>query len=237
MSLKVEALTKTFGEFRLELDFTVEDGDILILAGPSGSGKTTAINLIAGLMPSDGGSIFVNGADISGLIAWRRNMGVVFQDLALFPHLDVAGNIEYGLKVRKIPKEKRAETVRRLLKMVHLENYEKRAIDTLSGGEKQRVAISRALAINPDVLLFDEPFSGLDGPLRRALAAEFLEIKKNNNIPWVFVSHNEETTRLLGSKVALLNKGAIVEFGAKETLFNNPKTQFAREFFARGAVL
>jgi len=233
VSLRLESLKKSFGGFSLELSFSIEDSDILILAGPSGCGKTTAVNLIAGLMPADSGEIFVGGREISALSAWERNMGVVFQDLALFPHLDVGGNIEYGLKVRRIPKKIRRETVAALLKTVHLENYEKRRIDTLSGGEKQRVAISRALAINPGVLLFDEPFSGLDAPLRRGLAAEFLEIKKRNNIPWVFVSHNEETTRLLGSKIALLDKGTIVEFGTKDKVLNRPETRFASEFFRR----
>jgi len=225
--LKVTALKKTYGDFSLELDLSVGEGETLALVGPSGCGKTTALNLIAGLIEPESGSVIIDGNDITNLPAWKRNISVVFQDLALFPHLDVGGNIAYGLFIRGVPKKERRLIVEQTLEIVRLKGYEKRRIDTLSGGERQRVAIARALASSPRALLLDEPFSSLDAPLRKNLRNDFREIRSHSKAPCVFITHDREEALMLGDKVALMLDGRIVETFAAE-----PKTDFARQFFS-----
>jgi ABC-type Fe3+/spermidine/putrescine transport system ATPase subunit len=180
MSIEVKGVKKTYGNFSVSLDFSVDKGETLALVGPSGSGKTTALNLISGISAPEEGKIIVDGEDISALPPWKRNISVVFQDLALFPHLDVGGNIAYGLFVRKIPRKERQRIVEKTLDTVCLSGYARRRIDTLSGGEKQRVAIARALASMPRALLLDEPFSSLDAPLRKEMRREFLDIRSRS---------------------------------------------------------
>ncbi|MDR1597050.1 MAG: ATP-binding cassette domain-containing protein, partial [Treponema sp.] len=176
MSIEICGLQKQYGDFSLTLDFSVADREILVLVGPSGCGKTTALNLIAGFAQASGGSVLVDKKPVTGLPPWKRNIAVVFQDLALFPHLNVEKNITYGLFIRGVCREERRRIAADVLRVVRLEGYETRSIHTLSGGERQRVAIGRALAISPQALLLDEPFSSLDIPMRRALRQEFLEI-------------------------------------------------------------
>jgi ABC-type Fe3+/spermidine/putrescine transport system ATPase subunit len=230
--LQVNNLKKTFGTFIFNVSFYVNSGETLVVAGPSGSGKTTLLNLLLGLIPMECGEVLINGKDAAYLPAWKRNMAIVFQDLALFPHLNVMGNVEYGLKIRRIEKKERRRIITEMLKIVNLSGFEKRQIETLSGGEKQRVAIARALAINPDVLLFDEPFSGLDAPLRRELAAQFAVIRKKTSAPWIFVTHNMEDAALLGDRIALFNHGKIIETGVVSEMLARPRTQFAAGFFS-----
>ncbi|MCL2007726.1 MAG: ABC transporter ATP-binding protein [Treponema sp.] len=234
MSLKASSLRKSFGNFTVILDMEVAEGETLVLAGPSGSGKTTAINLIAGLAEPDSGVLSSNGEDISALPCWKRNISVVFQDLALFPHLDVGGNIAYGLKIRKMPKEERVKIVEEMLKLVRLPNYASRRIHTLSGGERQRVAIARSLALNPRALLLDEPFASLDTPLRMELRREFLAIRSKSKAPCIFVTHDREEAAMLGDRIALMRGGEIVETGTADRLFNSPETEFAKDFFSSG---
>jgi ABC-type Fe3+/spermidine/putrescine transport system ATPase subunit len=232
MALQVTALKKHFDNFSLDLDFSVADGETLVLAGPSGCGKTTALNIIAGLLPQDSGSIFLDNKPLDDLPAWQRNVAVIFQDLALFPHLNVEKNLAYSLTLRHVPKQEKSAIVRRMLEIIHLSGYEKRRIHTLSGGEKQRLAIGRALAQNPVVLLLDEPFSGLDIVLRRSLRDEFREIRKNSTAPWIFVTHSSEEALALGDRIALINAGKIVESGYAKELAQHPQTEFGKQFFA-----
>jgi ABC-type Fe3+/spermidine/putrescine transport system ATPase subunit len=229
--LEVKALKKSYGDFSILLDLSVGEGETLSLVGPSGCGKTTTLNLIAGLIEPESGSVIIDGEDITRLPAWKRNISVVFQDLALFPHLDVGGNIAYGLFIRGVPKKDRSLIVDQTLEIVRLQGYAARHIDTLSGGERQRVAIARALASSPRLLLLDEPFSSLDASLRKDLRRDFLEIRSHSKAPCIFITHDREEALMLGDKVALMTDGHIVETATGKDLLSAPKTDFAREFF------
>ena len=229
--LEVKALKKSYGDFSISLDLSVGEGETLSLVGPSGCGKTTTLNLIAGLIEPESGNVIINGEDITRLPAWKRNISVVFQDLALFPHLDVGGNIAYGLFVRGVPKKDRRLIVEHTLEIVRLQGYAARRIDTLSGGERQRVAIARALASSPRLLLLDEPFSSLDAPLRKDLRHDFLEIRSHSKAPCIFITHDREEALMLGDQVALMTDGRIVETAVGKDMLSAPKTDFAREFF------
>ena len=239
MPLEVMGLKKNYGDFFLSLDLSVGNGETLALVGPSGSGKSTALNLIAGLARPECGRVISNGADISELPCWKRNISIVFQDLALFPHLDVGENIAYGLVIRKVPKEERRLIVENMLRIVRLPGpgYASRSIDTLSGGERQRVAIARSLATSPEALLLDEPFSSLDAPLRKALNMEFLAIRSHSQAPCIFVTHDKEEAVLLGDRIALMSEGKIVETGTGRELIHTPKNEFTARFFNAGQIL
>jgi ABC-type Fe3+/spermidine/putrescine transport system ATPase subunit len=232
--LEVKALKKSYGDFSVSIDLSVGAGETLALVGPSGCGKTTALNLIAGLVEPESGSVIIDGEDITRLPAWKRNISVVFQDLALFPHLDVGGNIAYGLFIRGVPKKERRLIVEQTLAIVRLQGYAARRIDTLSGGERQRVAIARSLAANPRALLLDEPFSSLDAPLRKTLRSDFLEIRAHSKAPCVFITHDREEALMLGNKIALMKDGLIVETAAGRDILIAPKTEFAAQFFGEG---
>ena len=236
-ALEITGLEKTYGDFSVSLDITVNEGETLVLAGPSGSGKTTALNLIAGLTAPDSGRVLIGGRDVSALPPWKRNISMVFQDLALFPHLDVGGNIAYGLFIRKVRRNERRRIAGEALEMARLPGYASRRIHTLSGGERQRVAIARALAVSPGALLLDEPFSSLDLPLRKELRQEFLEIRSRSKAPCVFVTHDREEAVMLGNRIAIMNSGSVVEIGNGKELFLSPKTEFAARFLGSGHVL
>jgi ABC-type Fe3+/spermidine/putrescine transport system ATPase subunit len=212
MTIELKDVTKHYANFSLRLTFRVAEGETLVLSGPSGCGKTSALYLIAGLLNADSGTILFDGRAVNALPPWKRNAALVFQDLALFPHLDVEKNIAYGLAVRKVPKKEQRRIVMRNLRMLRLEGYERRRVDTLSGGEKQRVAIGRALALDPSVLLLDEPFSGLDSPLRRELQNALLEIRGQSSAPWIFVTHDAEEAKRLGNRIALMKQGSIYAY-------------------------
>ncbi|MCL2093056.1 MAG: ABC transporter ATP-binding protein [Treponema sp.] len=241
MTLKLRDLTKSYGDFSVRLEFEAGPGETLALVGPSGSGKTTALNLISGLALSDSGQIFSGDEDISALPPWKRNIAVVFQDLALFPHLDVEKNIAYGLFLRRVPQAERKRIAQRMLDLVRLPDFGPRRIHTLSGGERQRVAIARALAASPRALLLDEPFSSLDAPLRSSLRREFLAIRASDSAaaeaPCIFVTHDQEEAVMLGDRVALMKDGQVLEIGTGQDLVLSPRYEFTARFFGAGQVL
>jgi len=239
MKLDIIDLKKSYGDFSVSLNFSVGVGETLALVGPSGSGKTTALNLISGLANSESGSLISGDEDITALPCWQRNISVVFQDLALFPHLDAGQNIAYGLFIRKVPKKERQRIVDEMLELVRLEGFAKRRLHTLSGGERQRIAIARALASKPRALLLDEPFSSLDAPLRSSLRRDFLEMKKGalSNVPCIFVTHDQGEAVMLGDRVALMSAGNIVESASGRELLLNPQKEFTARFFGAGQIL
>lgn len=237
MSIEIRALKKTYPDFSVDIDFSVGSDETLVLAGPSGCGKTTALQMIAGLVEPDSGSVSVDGQDVETLPAWKRGIGIVFQDLALFPHLSVGGNVGYGPLIRGIGRKERRRIISSRLDAVRLGGYERRSVDTLSGGERQRVAIARALAAGPKALLMDEPFSSLDAPLRRVLRAEFKELREREGFPCVFVTHDREEAAAVADRIAIMDGGRVIESGTPAQLFNDPKTAFAARFLGSGTIV
>ncbi|MDR1324609.1 MAG: ABC transporter ATP-binding protein [Treponema sp.] len=235
--LELKGVKKSFDSFTLDINLEVADGETLALIGPSGCGKTTVLNLIAGLAEAQEGKILIDKEDAGALAPWKRRVSMVFQDIALFPHLDVGKNVAYGLFIRGVSKAERRRVTAEVLKTVRLSGYERRRVDTLSGGERQRVAIARALASDPRALLLDEPFSALDTPLRRELWREFPDIRARSNAPGIFVTHDREEAATLGDRIALMDAGRVIESGAARELFLAPKTEFGARFLGAGSVI
>ncbi|MFA6508614.1 MAG: ABC transporter ATP-binding protein [Treponemataceae bacterium] len=237
MSIEVRSLVKNYPDFSVDIGLSVGSNETLVLAGPSGCGKTTALQMIAGLVLPDSGLVIVDGHTVNDLPAWKRGIGIVFQDLALFPHLSVGGNVGYGPLIAGISRAKRQQIITESLAAVRLDGYEPRRVDTLSGGERQRVAIARALAAKPKALLMDEPFSSLDAPLRRALRTEFRELRTREGFPCIFVTHDREEAAAVADRIAVMNAGRVVECGSPAQLFNEPKTAFTAHFLGSGTIV
>ena len=189
----VKNLTKLYGETSVikNIDLVIPQGQFVSLLGPSGCGKTTILRILAGLTEATSGTILVNGVNIEGVPVYKRSNGMVFQNYALFPHMTVAQNIEYGLKMHKVSRHERKEKVRSALELVHMENLEKRYPKELSGGQQQRVALARALVLNPILLLLDEPLSNLDAKLRKEMQIEIRNIQRALNVTTIFVTHDQ----------------------------------------------
>lgn len=204
-----------------DVNLTIQDGQILSLLGPTGAGKTTLLNVIAGIIDYEG-SVLFDGESVDNKPASKRDVGYVFQNLALFPHLDVASNIAYGMKVRKRPSSEIYEKVNELLKLMKIEHLRKRYPKDLSGGEKQRVALARALAISPRVLLLDEPLNNLDNLTRKYLRDEIRRIQTELKITTVFVTHDIEEAKEISDKVAIIFNGKVHQIGSSEEVFFNP---------------
>ena len=229
--LEVIDLWKKWKEFELQgISFEVENGEYFVLLGPSGAGKTLLLECIAGLHVLDKGEIIIDGKDVTFFPPEKRSVGMVFQEYALFPHMTVWENVEFGLEVRKVPLNERRRRVKELLELLKVEQLAHRYPGTLSGGEKQRVALARALAVNPKVLLLDEPLSALDAPLRRKLRDELKRLQKVLRIPFVHVTHDQMEAYSLADKIAVINKGVILEIGSPEKIFTSPRNAFVAEF-------
>jgi len=204
--------------------------EILCLLGPSGCGKSTLLRVIAGLETPDRGEVRLNGAAITGLPAHRRGIGLMFQDYALFPHLDVAANVGYGLRMQGMPAPQRRARVDEMLALVNLQAYAERAVDDLSGGEQQRVALARTLAPNPALLLLDEPVANLDRLLRAELVQELRRILKTLHVTTIFVTHDQEEAFALADRIAVMRDGRIVQVDAPPQLYRRPANTFVAEF-------
>jgi ABC-type Fe3+/spermidine/putrescine transport system ATPase subunit len=228
---------KSYPEFDMSIDFSINEGELVSILGPSGSGKTTTLRLIAGFEQPDSGVISINGRDVTGMSPAERQIGYVFQDYTLFPHMTVGDNVGYGLRVRRRPAEEIADTVRSLLEMVDLPGYEHREVTTLSGGERQRVAIARALAVDPVLLLLDEPFSSIDEVLRRDLRDEIVRLQTRLGITVVFVTHSRQEALAISDRVAVLNEGKIVQFDEVERLYREPRDRFVAAFVGEANFL
>ncbi|MCF2143538.1 MAG: ABC transporter ATP-binding protein [Candidatus Heimdallarchaeota archaeon] len=231
-SIRVRNISKKFEDsIAIEgISFDVQEGELLTLLGPSGSGKTTVLRLIAGLIKPDTGQILFDEKDISGIPTEERNIGFVFQSYALFPHLTVAENIAFGLETRGWSRTEKEDRVRELLQLVGLEGKGKRYPRQLSGGEQSRVALARAIAPNPSLLLLDEPLSALDVSLRENLRKAIREIQQQVKISTVYVTHDQEEAMEISDRIIILNHGRIVEVGTPRELYLQPKKVFTAQF-------
>ncbi|HEY3452483.1 MAG TPA: ABC transporter ATP-binding protein [Myxococcales bacterium] len=235
MSLHVRNLSRRFGAFTLDrLNLRVGDGEYWVLLGPSGCGKSLLLQTLTGLHEPDEGSILLGERDVTGEPPERRDIGLVFQQAALFPHYTVAGNIEYGLKARGLPEAERRRRVDEAVSALRLTSVVGRPVATLSGGEAQRVAIARALAIRPAVLLLDEPLSLVDHNTRLELQAEIKRIHAEFKLTTVHVTHSREEARAMGDHCAVMLAGAIVQRGPTEQIFSVPRCPFVARFLGTG---
>ena len=225
-------LRKQFGEVKAVDDVTLEvfDGEFITLLGPSGSGKTTVLRMIAGFEKPDSGEIILNGADVAQLPPYERDVNTVFQDYALFPHMTVLENIEYGLRVKKIGKEETRTRALKALEQVRLEGYESRKPSQLSGGQRQRVALARALVNRPKVLLLDEPLGALDLKLHEQMQIELKQLQRDIGITFIFVTHDQEEALTMSDRIAVFNEGKIVQLGTPREIYENPTSKFVSEF-------
>lgn len=231
-SLVIKDLEKKFGEVEVlrKINLNVKEGEFVSLLGPSGCGKTTTLRIIAGLLEATSGEVYINGKDVDHIPVHKRNNGMVFQNYALFPHMTVAQNVEYGLKQQKIPKAERKKKVKEGLELVHLEWLGNRYPKQLSGGQQQRVALARALVLKPNLLLLDEPLSNLDAKLRDEMRGEIRNIQKKLNVTTIFVTHDQKEALSMSDRIAVMNKGMIEQYGTPEEIYENPKTEFVATF-------
>jgi iron(III) transport system ATP-binding protein len=213
-----------------DVDLFIERGELLTLLGPSGCGKTTILRLIAGLERPTAGQILIDDEDVSRLPAYLRDITMVFQSYALFPHMNVFENVAYGLRVAKRPKAEIATRVEEALAMVGLEGYADRASNALSGGQQQRVALARALVIRPRVLLFDEPLSNLDAKLRKRVREDIRNLQQRLGITSVYVTHDQEEALAISDRVVVMNQGVIEQIGSPHELYTRPATRFVADF-------
>lgn len=238
-ALKVLGLSKWFGGEQVldSVSFSILEGESLVILGHSGSGKTTTLRIIAGLEAPDTGEIFLKGRRIEHLRARERNVGVIFQNYALFPRMTVRENICFGLRIRGIGKGERERVAAELLAMVGLPEQSEKYPWQLSGGQQQRVAIARALAYQPDLLLFDEPFSALDPQTRSGLRREIRALLRRLLIPALFITHDQEEAMELGDQIAILNCGRIEQIGTAEEVYHHPRTEFVARFLGAANVI
>ena len=231
-AIRVTGLHKRYGDVTAlaATDLTVRPGEFFTLLGPSGSGKTTLLRLIAGFERPDGGSIALAGRDVTRVPPFARDVNTVFQDYALFPHMTVAENIEYGLKVHRVGKQARGERVARALDMVQLGGLGGRKPGQLSGGQRQRVALARAIVNEPQVLLLDEPLGALDLKLRQHMQRELLRIQREVGITFIYVTHDQEEALTMSDRIAVLNHGRIEQIGLPAEVYEHPKTAFVADF-------
>jgi ABC-type Fe3+/spermidine/putrescine transport system ATPase subunit len=237
--LHVRAVWKRFGEriTAAGVDLQIGNGEFFTMLGPSGSGKSTVLRMIAGLEQPDSGRILISGQDVTDLPPWRRELGMVFQQYANFPHMTVAQNIGYGLRRRNLDRDAIRKRVFELLALVSLPGFEERPVTRLSGGEQQRVAIARALAPRPRLLLLDEPLSALDEKIRREMQAQLKDIQRATGTTFVYVTHDQEEALTMSDRVAVLNWGHLVQVDEPHALFRRPKTKFVAGFFRGSNVV
>ena len=238
--LELKNIKKSFSPGEAVLDdisLTVARGEFVTLLGSSGCGKTTTLRIIAGLEQADSGSVWINGQNVTELEPDKRDVNTVFQNYALFPHMNVAENIGYGLKLRKVSKAEIKKKVAQMLELVQLEGYEKRKPSELSGGQKQRVAIARALVNNPKVLLLDEPLGALDLQLRRAMQTELKHLQKKLGITFIYITHDQEEAINMSDRIAVMRDGRIEQIGTPDEIYNHPKTSYVATFVGNANIL
>jgi len=230
--LEIDRITKRFGDFRAvdDVSLTIRRGEFLTFLGPSGCGKTTLLRIIAGFESQDEGGIRIGGRSMQGVRPYDRPVGIVFQNLALFPHLSVGENVAFGLKARRESAVVIRREVRAGLELVELDGLEERRIHELSGGQKQRVALARALVLKPDVLLLDEPLGALDLKLRRQLQYELKSLQQRVGTTFLFVTHDQEEALTMSDRIAVLNRGRVEQLASPETIYRMPSSSFVARF-------
>jgi putative spermidine/putrescine transport system ATP-binding protein len=237
--LVAAGVTRRFGAATVldDLSLSVAKGEFVSLLGPSGCGKTTLLRCVAGLLRPDAGRILVAGADITGLPAHRRNVGVVFQNYALFPHLTVAENIGFGLRAQGVPRAEAGPRIAAALELVRMAEHAEKPVTALSGGQQQRVAVARALVVRPSLLLLDEPFSALDRKLRETMQVELKHLLREVGITAIFVTHDQEEALVVSDRVAVMNAGRIEQLADPATLYNRPATLYVLDFVGQATRL
>ena len=238
-AVRLESVTKRFGAVTAvdDLDLEIRDGEFFSMLGPSGSGKTTVLRMIAGFEAPTSGKVFLGGDDVTKQAPFARNVNTVFQDYALFPHLDVLGNVEYGLAVKKVPRRERRQRAEEVLESVRLGGYGGRKPGQLSGGQRQRVALARALVNRPQVLLLDEPLGALDLKLRREMQIELKQLQRDVGITFVFVTHDQEEALTMSDRIAVFNQGRIEQVGTPVEIYDQPATTFVAGFVGTTNIL
>ena len=237
--LEIDGVSKRFGATVVaeDLSLRVHRGEFFTFLGPSGSGKSTILRMVAGLERPDRGRILIDGRDVATVPPWHRHLGMVFQHYAVFPHMTVAENVAYGLKVRRQPAEEVSRRVAEMLELVGLSALRAKNVTLLSGGEQQRVALARALAPQPRMLLLDEPLSALDERIRRAMQVELKQVHRKTGTTFLYVTHDQEEALTMSDRIAVVNQGRIVQCDAPERLYKRPRTRFVAGFFRGCNVL
>ena len=238
MQLKINKINKKFGDLDVLVDceLKVMDGELVTLLGPSGCGKTTLLRCLAGFEIPDSGNVFLGNQEVTNVPCNKRNVGFVFQNYALFPHLTVAKNVDYGLAVRSVPSKKREELVDKTLALVGLNSLENRYPKQLSGGQQQRVALARALILEPKILLLDEAFNALDAKLRISMQIELRKLVKKVGITTICVTHDQIEALTISDRIAIMNKGRIDQIGTPNDIYERPKTEFVAEFLGTANI-
>jgi iron(III) transport system ATP-binding protein len=232
VSVKFESVSKILGQSRAVDNLTLEigAGELFFLLGPSGCGKTTALRTVAGFYTPDEGRILFNGQDQSRVPPHKRNTGMVFQNYALWPHMDVQSNVAYGLKMRRVSRAEKDKRVRHALEIVHMQDYAERMPNQLSGGQQQRVALARALVIEPDVVLLDEPLSNLDAKLRIEMRTQIKEIHRKIGRTMIYVTHDQAEALSMADRIAVMRRGRLVQVGTPHELYTRPESAFVAQF-------
>ena len=236
--VELRGIRKSYGETVAvdTVDLTIDQGEFVVLLGPSGSGKTTILSMLGGFVEPSGGTVYIEGNDVTAIPPSRRPTVTVFQDYALFPHMNVATNVGFGLEMRRVAKPERQRRVDQALSLVGLERFGDRAIHQLSGGQRQRVALARAIAVEPAVLLLDEPLGALDLNLRRQMQEELVGLQKQLGTTFVHVTHDQDEAMSIADKIVVLNQGRIEDLGPPDRVYLRPATLFTATFMGESNI-